>query len=227
MVGEHMSDALMVNLGSADRPEKKGSWQRHIPVPLSNVSTTAVFTSIYLKLITSYAHISGLLKWRPVGQIQPPRPFLFGPFIISLNIERHRALVFIWPSDMYLWTVFGSLWPARENNWEPLPYLIDSDNAVFWSYYTKVKSNKAKICIQIGLQRPHFCLSHNNDVTILAKPFVFRSLKHYEILSWPSTCPAMHGVMRSFGAIKTKTHLPFAFDARFRVCTLLVREYAT
>ena len=33
--------------------------------------------------------------------------------------------------------------------------------------------------------------------------------------------------MRSFGAIKTKTHLPFAFDARFRLCTLLVREHAT
>ena len=181
---------------------------------------------IYLKLITSYAHISGLLKWQPVGQIQPPRPFLFGPLITSLNIERHRAMVFIWPSDMYLWTVFGSLWPARENNWEPLPYLIDSD-AVFWSYYTRFKTNKAKICIQIGLLRPHFCLLHNKDVTILANLFVFRSLKHYEILSWPPTRPAMYEVMRSFGAIKTKTHLPFAFDARFRVCTLLVREYAT
>ena len=52
-------------------------------------------------------------------------------------------------------------------------------------------------------------------------------IKHNEILSWPPTCPAMYEVMRSFGAIKTKTHLPFAFDARFRVCTLLVREYAT
>ena len=54
-----MSDALMVNLGSADWPEKKkGSWPRHIPVPLSNVSAPGVFTSIYLKLIISYfAHI--------------------------------------------------------------------------------------------------------------------------------------------------------------------------
>ena len=53
-----MSDALMVNLGSADRPEKKGSWPRHIPLPLSNVSVPGIFTSIYLKLITSYyAHI--------------------------------------------------------------------------------------------------------------------------------------------------------------------------
>ena len=39
-------------------------------------------------------------------------------------------------------------------------------------------------------------------------------------LSWPPTCLAMYEVMRSFGAIKTKTHLLFAFDARFRVCTL-------
>ena len=53
-----MSDALMVNLGSADWPEKKRSWPQHIPVPLSNVSVPGVFTSIYLKLITSYyAHI--------------------------------------------------------------------------------------------------------------------------------------------------------------------------
>ena len=52
-----MRDALMVNLESADWPEK-GSWPRHIPVPLSNVSAPGVFTSIYLKLITSYyAHI--------------------------------------------------------------------------------------------------------------------------------------------------------------------------
>ena len=49
-----MSDALMVNLGSADWPEKKG--HNRSPVPLSNVSAPGVFTSIYLKLIT-YAHI--------------------------------------------------------------------------------------------------------------------------------------------------------------------------
>ena len=91
-----------------------------------------------------------------------------------------------------------------------------------------LKLTKQKISIHIGLLRPHFCLLHKIfDVTILAKPFVFRSSKHYEILSWPPTCPAMYEVMRSFSAIKTKTHLPFAFDARFRVCTLLVREYAT
>ena len=219
-----MSDALMVNLGSADWPEKKGHYSGTSPYHFPMWVPPRYF--IYLKLITSYAHISGLLKWQPVGQIQPPRPFLFGPLITSLNIERYRAMVFICSADMYLWTVFGSLWPAKENNWEPLPYLIDSD-AVFWSYYTRFKTNKAKICIQIGLLRSHFCLLHNNDVNILAKLFVFRSLKHYEILSWPPTHPAMYEVMQSFGAIKTKTHLPFAFDARFRVCTLLVREYAT
>ena len=63
--GGHMSDALMVNLGSADWPEKqikkfknKGHDLRHMPTPLSNVSAPGVFTSIYSKLITSYyAHI--------------------------------------------------------------------------------------------------------------------------------------------------------------------------
>ena len=57
---------------------------------------------------------------------------------------------------------------------------------------------------------------------LLMLPFLLNLsffMKHYEILSWPPTCPAMYEVMRSFGAIKTKAHLPFAFDARFRVCT--------
>ena len=125
--GEHIGDALMVNFGSADRPEKKKVMTAAHPCTTFQCECPRVFTSIYLKLITSYYAHSGLLKWRPVGQIQPPRPFLFGPLLASLNIERHRAMVFIWPSDMYLWTVFGSLWPARENNWEPPPYLIDSD----------------------------------------------------------------------------------------------------
>ena len=40
--------------------------------------------------------------------------------------------------------------------------------------YTRFKTSKAKICIHIGLLRPHFCLWHKIfDVTILAKPFVF------------------------------------------------------
>ena len=49
------------------------------------------------------------------------------------------------------------------------------------------KLTKQKICIHIGLLRLHFCLLHKIfDVTILAKPsFVFHSLKHHEILSWP------------------------------------------
>ena len=52
-----MSDTLMVNLGSTDWPEKR-VMTRHIPVPLSNMSAPRVFSSIYLKVITSYyAHI--------------------------------------------------------------------------------------------------------------------------------------------------------------------------
>ena len=50
-----MSDALMVNLWSADWPEKRAMTAAH-PLPLSTVSAPGVFTSIYLKLIT-YAHI--------------------------------------------------------------------------------------------------------------------------------------------------------------------------
>ena len=56
------------------------------------------------------------------------------------------------------------------------------------------------------------------DVTILAKPFVFHKTRWNFVLA--ANLPAMYEVMRSFGAIKTKTHLLFAFDARFRVCTL-------
>ena len=53
-----MSDVMMVNLGSDDWPEKKRVMTAAHPVPLSNVITPGVFTSIYLKLITSYyAHI--------------------------------------------------------------------------------------------------------------------------------------------------------------------------
>ena len=124
---------------------KKGSWPRHIPVPLSNVSAPGVFTSI--------------------------------------------------------------------------PYLIDSD-AVFWSYYTRFKTNKAKICIHMG--RAYYGPIFVFCTRFLMLPFLLNLsffIKHDEILSWPPTCPAMHEVMRSFGAIKTKTHLLFAFDARFRVCT--------
>ena len=52
-----MSDTLIVNLASADWPEKRVMTAAH-PVPLSNVSAPRVFTSIYLKVITSYyAHI--------------------------------------------------------------------------------------------------------------------------------------------------------------------------
>ena len=86
-----------------------------------------------------------------------------------------------------MWVPPGYLLVSESNNKLLCPYLVDSDAAVFWSYYTRFKTNKAKIRIHIGLLRPHFCLLHKIfDVTILAKPsFVFRSLKHHEILSWP------------------------------------------
>ena len=58
-----MSDALLVNLGSADWPEKKGHDRStspyHFPMwvpPETYISAPGVFTNIYLKLIT-YAHI--------------------------------------------------------------------------------------------------------------------------------------------------------------------------
>ena len=97
---------------------KKGSWPRHIPVPLSNVSAPVVFTSVYLKLITYYyAHI----------------------LLIAM---------------------------------------------LFWSYYTRFKTNKAKICIHMDLLRPHFCLLHKIfDVTILAKPFVFHKTRWNFVLA--------------------------------------------
>ena len=50
------------------------------------------------------------------------RPYLFGPLSTPIYIEIHRTMVIIWPSDIYLWTVFGPLCPARKNNWEPLTY---------------------------------------------------------------------------------------------------------
>ena len=52
-----MSDTLIVNLVSANWPEKRVMTAAH-PVPVSNVSAPRVFTSIYLKVITTYyAHI--------------------------------------------------------------------------------------------------------------------------------------------------------------------------
>ena len=83
------------------------------------------------------------------------------------------------------------------------------------------KTNKAKICIHMG--RAYYGPIFVFCTRFLMLPFLLNLsffIKHDEILSWPPTCPAMYEVMRSFGAIKTKTHLLFAFDARFRVCTL-------
>ena len=149
-----MRDALMVNLGSANWPEKKGSWPRHIPVPLSNVSAPGVFTSIYLKLITSYyAHILLIAM------------LYFDRIIQSLKLTKQKYI--------YTWAFYGPIFVFC-TRFLMLPFLL---NLSFF-------------------------------------------IKHDEILSWPPTCPAMYEVMRSFGAIKTKTHLLFAFDARFRVCTL-------
>ena len=52
-----MSDTLIVNLASADWPEKRVMTAAH-PVPLSNVSAPRVFTiSIYLTIASYYAHI--------------------------------------------------------------------------------------------------------------------------------------------------------------------------
>ena len=49
-------------------------------------------------------------------------PGLFAPLWTSVCIETHtcRAIVFIWPSNIYLWPVFGPVWPARRNNTELL-----------------------------------------------------------------------------------------------------------
>ena len=97
---------------------------------------------------------------------------------------------------------------SESNNKLLCPYLIDSDAAVFWSYYTRFKTKKAKICIHIGLLRPHFCLLHKIfDVTILLNQVSF--FVRWNIMKF---CPgrqyhAMYEVMRSFGAIKTKNAL--------------------
>ena len=52
-LGNKHLENLIVNLASADWPEKRVMTAAH-PVPLSNVSAPRVFTSIYLKVITSY-----------------------------------------------------------------------------------------------------------------------------------------------------------------------------
>ena len=80
------------------------------------------------------------------------------------------------------------------------------------------KLSKARYVNKWAYSGPIFCLLHKIfDVSILAKPFLFLSLKHFEILSWSPTYPIMGEVMRLFGTIKTNMRLSFAFDARFRV----------
>ena len=116
-----------------------------------------------------------------ITSIGPYHP-LFYSTILYVK-EKYLIIPYHFP----MWVPPGYLLVSESNNKLLCPYLIDSDAAVFWSYYTRFKTKKAKICIHIGLLRPHFCLLHKIfDVTILAKPsFVFRSLKHHEILSWP------------------------------------------
>ena len=58
------------------------------------METCRIKKHLYFVKLTMRMVSSGLLKWRPVGQIQPPRSFLFGPLLTSLHIERHRAMVF-------------------------------------------------------------------------------------------------------------------------------------
>ena len=50
------------------------------------------------------------------------RPFLVGPLSALKYTATHKAMMFIWPSGMYLWTGFGRLWPAIEISWKPLLY---------------------------------------------------------------------------------------------------------
>ena len=59
------------------------------------------------------------------GQNLVGRPYLFGPLSTPIYIEIHRAMVIIWPSDIYLWIVFGSLWPARKMIENPWPRTTD------------------------------------------------------------------------------------------------------
>ena len=40
------------------------------------------------------------------------RPFLFGPLLTSIKLFMEMG--FFWPSDIYLWTVYGPLCPIRE-----------------------------------------------------------------------------------------------------------------
>ena len=70
---------------------------------------------------SGYWFMAGL-QMAACGPNAARRPCVFGPLSTPMYIEIHRTVVIIWPSDIYLWTFFGSLWPERKNNWEPLVY---------------------------------------------------------------------------------------------------------
>ena len=63
----------------------------------------------------------GVLNRLPVDQIQPA----------DHSWLAHKAVVFIWPSDMYLWAVFNPLWPFIEINWEPL---VHGTKLLLWNH---------------------------------------------------------------------------------------------
>ena len=73
------------------------------------------------------------------------KPYLFGPLPTPIYIKIHRTMVNIWPSDIYLWTLFGPLWPARKNNWEPLVYndRYDDNQHLYSAFCQKIQSAAA------------------------------------------------------------------------------------
>ena len=74
-----MSDALMVNLWSADWPEKKGH---------DRGTTLYHFTSIYLKLITSYYAYILLIAM-----------LYFDRIIQDLKLTKQKYVGLLWPQD--------------------------------------------------------------------------------------------------------------------------------
>ena len=82
------------------------------------------------------------------------QPVLVGPLSTLNYIETHRAVVFIWSSDMYLWTDFGPLWPAIEISWEPLVYAhayrsqdICISSLILWRGKVGLSSNSKAECL--------------------------------------------------------------------------------
>ena len=101
--GGHMSDTLMVNLGSADWPEKRVMTTAHPRTTFQCECPRGIYYSIYLKLITSYyAHIICI----HIGLLRPhfcllhkifdvtilAKPFVFHKtlwnFVLAANLPR-------------------------------------------------------------------------------------------------------------------------------------------